>query len=369
MSEFILTILKNNPLSLDDAFAIVYNSLTLDGELFNAINCMRKFQTVPNNYDDLSLCIKEIPFYFTEEESKAMLTIWNSYFTETYYSLLLIILTTFMNQYPKSNTDILRNAKSEVSRTIRFFSTLKEFTKTNNAISVQANFTVFAIQDKDIVPIDYNQSRIIENMNNSKFMRKLKYALYRFRVYAVIVSRQFEKSSNDPIKFGQTTIWIKNNLIHRENDPAIVCNDGLQIWCKNGKIENETGPSIYWNILYAYTLNDVLHRNDDLPALIDKEFNLLSWFTNGLLDRENGPAIICESTKCWYKQGKIHRAGNLPACMVDKNNYKANYYFVNGVPFSSTGYTMEYGYDDNFSYSKTIGDYTNSKSASRCCIQ
>ena len=58
-----------------------------------------------------------------------------------------------------------------------------------------------------------------------------------------------------------TKRYYKNNIVHREDGPAIEFRDGTRCWCQNGRYHRENGPAI---------------------------------------EHPNG-------TKCWYKNGKIHR--------------------------------------------------------------
>jgi len=55
-----------------------------------------------------------------------------------------------------------------------------------------------------------------------------------------------------------------------------------------------------------YFLNNVLHREDG-PA-IEYVGGIKEWYKNGDLHRENGPAIECPNgDTLWYKDGKLHR--------------------------------------------------------------
>lgn len=39
-------------------------------------------------------------------------------------------------------------------------------------------------------------------------------------------------------------LYYKNNLLHRENGPAIECENGTTVWCLNGKKHREDGPAV-----------------------------------------------------------------------------------------------------------------------------
>lgn len=60
--------------------------------------------------------------------------------------------------------------------------------------------------------------------------------------------------------------YYKNNLLHREDGPAVEYNNGDKAWFING----------------------ILHRKDG-PAM--EYVNIKSWYLNGLIHREDGPAI------------------------------------------------------------------------------
>jgi len=40
--------------------------------------------------------------------------------------------------------------------------------------------------------------------------------------------------------------YTKDGEYHREDGPAIVFSDGMQIWCRNGKQHREDGPAIIY---------------------------------------------------------------------------------------------------------------------------
>jgi hypothetical protein len=68
------------------------------------------------------------------------------------------------------------------------------------------------------------------------------------------------------------------------------------------KITHDDGTEIYYN------KNKFIHRDDDLPAVIDKKFNSKEWYKNNELHRINGPAIEYDNgNTTWYKNGKKHR--------------------------------------------------------------
>lgn len=76
--------------------------------------------------------------------------------------------------------------------------------------------------------------------------------------------------------------WYKNDVLHRDNDlPAIEWTSGTKQWWINGKLHREDGPAIEY-------------RNGD-------KF----WYMDGRLNRENGPAAeFIDGTKQWWILGK-----------------------------------------------------------------
>ena len=79
-----------------------------------------------------------------------------------------------------------------------------------------------------------------------------------------------------------TQFWYNNDLLHRDNDlPAIIYKDGTQRWYNNNK----------------------LHRDNDLPAIINAD-GTQCWFINGVLHRLYKPAVIYNGNQ-WFING-IH---------------------------------------------------------------
>ena len=76
--------------------------------------------------------------------------------------------------------------------------------------------------------------------------------------------------------------------------PTEILSSGIQVW-KNAKGD--------------------IHRDGDLPAIINAEAGFESWFQNGLEHRDNDkPAVVrFNGAKEWYQEGKLHRNGDEPA--------------------------------------------------------
>jgi hypothetical protein len=74
--------------------------------------------------------------------------------------------------------------------------------------------------------------------------------------------------------------WYKDNLLHREDGPAMEHSNGTKFWCINDRFHRTDGPAIEF-------------------AFGDKE-----WYIDGLRHREDGPAIESGVHKSWYFKGK-----------------------------------------------------------------
>ena len=104
------------------------------------------------------------------------------------------------------------------------------------------------------------------------------------------------------IKNGHET-WIKNNMLHREDGPAVTHKDGHKEWFINGDRHRIDGPARVWlDGRQEWWVNGIRHREDG-PAVINKDGGE-EWWMNGKLHREDGPACIRFSFKFWYLNGK-----------------------------------------------------------------
>ncbi len=78
-------------------------------------------------------------------------------------------------------------------------------------------------------------------------------------------------------------------------------------------------------------LNDQIHREDDLPAVINYSHNIHTWYKNGKIHRDGDkPAnvLFYKNEKEWYKDGKLHRGNGKPA-VVFENEKNINQYWIN----------------------------------------
>ena len=57
--------------------------------------------------------------------------------------------------------------------------------------------------------------------------------------------------------------WYKNGNIHRDGGPAMEFVDGRKYWYKNGKRHREYGPAIEYKEVKFWFLNDILYGKND----------------------------------------------------------------------------------------------------------
>jgi hypothetical protein len=75
--------------------------------------------------------------------------------------------------------------------------------------------------------------------------------------------------------------YYLNDLLHREDGPAIECSNGDKYWCIDGKYHREDGPAV--------------ERADGYK----------SWWVNDKRHRSDGPAIeYANGGKEWYYHGE-----------------------------------------------------------------
>jgi hypothetical protein len=142
--------------------------------------------------------------------------------------------------------------------------------------------------------------------------------------------------------------WWVNDQLHRENDlPAIIreilddkANYALkhrfECWFKNG-VRHRDGnkPAVVDSDGdVSYYKNGFLFREGDLPARIER--GAISYYKDGVLHRDDGkPAIITkDGSKHYYREGKRHRDNDLPA--IEKTNGD-KHWFVNGLVHRASG--------------------------------
>ena len=98
--------------------------------------------------------------------------------------------------------------------------------------------------------------------------------------------------AEDEERMDGTRKWYTNGHLHRDNDlPAIIDTSGTKEWYQNG----------------------VLHRIHDRPAIEHKD-GRCEWICQGVRHRSEGPAVTWPDGSAFYfRRGCLHRDQNLPA--------------------------------------------------------
>jgi len=121
---------------------------------------------------------------------------------------------------------------------------------------------------------------------------------------------------------------------HRESGPSFDREYGQYKWSIRTNEKNKYYMAAWWE---WYDEDDNLHRDGDLPAVIEKAGSL-SWLFHGRLHRIGGPAIICmNGDSLWYIDGKQYKDGQddeyVSACYkyCEKHDTRVTGRFVKGV--------------------------------------
>ena len=112
------------------------------------------------------------------------------------------------------------------------------------------------------------------------------------------------------IKFYQLhTMYYMNDVLHREDGPAVETLNGTKEWWVNGKRHREDGPAIERSDgTKEWRHHGLLHRIDG-PA-IERSDGTKEWWVNEKLHRGDGPAIeYANGTSAWYQDGVRYYRG------------------------------------------------------------
>lgn len=119
-------------------------------------------------------------------------------------------------------------------------------------------------------------------------------------------------------------MWYRNGKLHRDNDlPALIRHNGNLLWYQNGKLHRDNDePAVIQSVgSQVWYQNGKKHRDNDLPSVIN--INCSVWYQNGEKHRDNDlPAIVYKNgVKIWYRNGKLHRDNDLPAKIFAGGNH------------------------------------------------
>jgi len=69
-------------------------------------------------------------------------------------------------------------------------------------------------------------------------------------------------------------VYYVNNILHREDGPAVIYSSGTKFWYKNGKLHREEGPAVELsNGQKGWYLNNIFYgSNDDFTSESWKRF-------------------------------------------------------------------------------------------------
>jgi hypothetical protein len=142
--------------------------------------------------------------------------------------------------------------------------------------------------------------------------------------------------------------WYYNGAFHREhNKPACIISTDNVILREEYKVHgkyhrDDNGPSYTSRmmdgtlIIQKWYKNGELHRDNDMPAVIDYRHRV-EYYRNGRLHRDgDNPAYIDNGEVFYYKDGILHRDNDEPAVISrDERGY-----YKNGNQYTPTRYVV-----------------------------
>jgi hypothetical protein len=109
-----------------------------------------------------------------------------------------------------------------------------------------------------------------------------------------------------------TKRWFLNNILHREDGPAVEYADGGKVWYLNDRLHREDGPAA------EYANGDKF------------------WYLNGKLHREDGSAIeYPDGGKEWYLHGERYTEEEFNKKM-NKNTCSGKIVEIDGIKYKLT---------------------------------
>ena len=118
--------------------------------------------------------------------------------------------------------------------------------------------------------------------------------------------------------------WYLNDLLHREDGPALEKADGSQEWYQNNELHRIGGPAVKRvSSFFSFGTSSSFQVVGNRTRIVfhgEEE-----WWVNGELHREDGPAVIrSDGSTYWYLNNFLHRIGG-PA--VEQINGVTGWYF------------------------------------------
>lgn len=141
------------------------------------------------------------------------------------------------------------------------------------------------------------------------------------------------------IESNSSVAWMRNGLLHRIGEPALIKASGYREWRVKGVLHRADGPAVEYSdgVSYEWYFDGKLHR-DGGPAVYSRDS--IEYRVNGVLDRKNGPAIFTQFSIEWWQDGERHREDG-PA-YVNENSRVVKWYSAGNrrraVPAIKQGY-------------------------------
>ena len=135
--------------------------------------------------------------------------------------------------------------------------------------------------------------------------------------------------------------WYKNGVLHRDNDlPAVIHANFNKEWWFEGKQHRENDlPAIEWsNGHKEWWYNDQIHRVAK-PA-VEKFNGAKYWCLNGVLHRDGGPAIEYGPHQEWYKHDKRHREDGPAFKTTDNGNNMRYEWWLEGIQYTEEEFNV-----------------------------
>jgi hypothetical protein len=141
------------------------------------------------------------------------------------------------------------------------------------------------------------------------------------KITEMMDNKVFRSSDEPDLILNGDKMWIRNGVLHRDNDlPAVIKADGTQKWYREGKLfRADDKPNVITSVCeFWYNEDEKLHRDNDLPASISSS-GYKTWYQNGLIHRDGDqPAEVWPDGngnyyQRWRQNGKVFRMHDRPA--------------------------------------------------------
>ena len=155
-----------------------------------------------------------------------------------------------------------------------------------------------------------------------------------FHHIAVNIDLYYKISRTTKVEsFSMSMFYNKGNL-HRDGLPAVIISNNSTNLHEEMWIDGIIDTSNRYTIMTSdgvtkYFKDKILHRDGDLPAIIER--NGSKWYYKyGKLHRDNGlPAVeYSNGGKRWYVNDVLYRGGNLPPIILSDDT---RYLYKNGI--------------------------------------